>query len=81
MDIPISEAQNRLVHWIKQANKTPITITRYGEPIGVIISHQEYTRLRQALAYLQMQRLSQELSTSDITATELFERSRQELDI
>jgi prevent-host-death family protein len=80
MDISVAEAHNRLSHWLKQVHKSPVRITRRGKPVGVIIDPEEYERLRQVQAYLQMVSLSQALRESDLTAKELFRRSRDELE-
>jgi len=48
--------------------------------VGVIVSPGEYQRLSQVQAYLQMLRLSQALRDSGVTADELFQASRAELE-
>jgi prevent-host-death family protein len=80
MDISIAEAHNRLSHMLKQMQEGPITITRRGKPVGVIITPEEYERLRQVQAYLQMMRLAQTLRESSGTASELYQASRKELE-
>ena len=80
MHISIAEAHNRLSRWLKKVEDGPITITKRGKPVGVIIAPQEYERLRQVQAYLQMLSLSQSLQESGVTAEELFQASREELE-
>lgn len=80
MYISIAEAHNRLSHWLNRVEEEPITVTRRGKPVGVIISPEEYERLRRVQAYLQMLRLSNSLRESGVTAKELFRASRQELE-
>lgn len=80
MDISVAEAHNRLSRWLVQVQHGPVTITRRGKPVGVIISPEEYQRLRRVQAYLQMLRLSQSLRESGVTADELFKASRTELE-
>jgi prevent-host-death family protein len=80
MVISIAEAHNRLSRWLKRIREGPITITRRGEPVGVIVAPEEYERLRRVEAYLQMLRLSRSLADSGVTADELFQSSRQELE-
>jgi prevent-host-death family protein len=80
MYISIAEAHNRLSRWLNRVEEEPITITRRGKPVGVIISPEEYERLRRVQAYLQMLRLSNSLRESGVTANELFRASRQELE-
>ena len=80
MHISVSKAHNRLSHWLDKVENEPVTITRRGKPVGVIISPKEYERLRQVGAYLQMLRLSGSLRESGLTASELFRASREELE-
>ena len=76
MKVSITEMQHRLSHWLKEIPQRPITITRRGKPVGVLIAPEEYARLRQARAYLEMVRLSHALRVAGVTAEELFEASR-----
>jgi prevent-host-death family protein len=78
--ISVAEAHNRLSRWLKEVADGPVTITRRGKPVGVIISPEEYARLRQVQAYLQMLRISGSLQDSGITADDLFRASRTELE-
>ena len=80
MDISIADAHNRLSQLLNQARKGPITITRRGRPVGVIITSEEYERLRQVHAYLQMVSLSHALRESGLTAADLYRTSRDELE-
>ena len=80
MDISIAEAHNRLSALLKLVeNKGPITITRRGRAVGVIISPEEYEGLRQVRAYIQMINLAQELRDGP-AADELYRASRGELE-
>jgi prevent-host-death family protein len=78
--ISVAEAHNRLSRWLNKVEDGPVTITRRGKPIGVIISPKEYERLRRVQAYLQMLHISSSLQDSGVTADELFRASRQELE-
>ena len=80
MKISVSEIHNKLSQWLDEVEGEPITITRWGKPVGVIIPPAEYERLRRVQAYLQMLRLSRTLANSGVTANELFESSRTELE-
>ncbi len=80
MDISIAEAHNHLSSLLRQVDKGPILITRRGKTVGVIISPEEYENLRQVRAYLQMIHLSHALRDSGVTAAELYQTSRQELE-
>ena len=78
--IPIAHAHNRLSALLKQVQKDPILLTRRGKAVGVIISPEEYERLRQFEAYNNVVRLSQNLRESGVTASELYQASRHELE-
>jgi len=80
MDISISGAHNRLSALLKLVeNQGPVTITRRGKAVGVIISPEEYENLRQVRAYIQMLNLSQALREGP-SADELYRASRQDLE-
>jgi prevent-host-death family protein len=80
MQISISEAHNHLSRLLDRIEDEPVTITRRGKPVGVIVSPQEYRCLSQVKAYLQMLCLSRSLSESGVNAAELFDTSRKELE-
>jgi prevent-host-death family protein len=80
MVVTITEAHNRLSHWLKKIPERPITITHRGKPVAVLVAPEEYERLRQVQAYLAMLRLSRSLRDANVTGGELFEASRAELE-
>jgi prevent-host-death family protein len=80
MSISITEIHNRLSYWLKKVPEQPVTITRRGKPVGVLVSPEQYERLRQVQADLDMLRLASSLEDSDVTADELFRASREELE-
>jgi len=80
IDIPIAEAHNRLSALLKKVQKSPITLTRRGKPVGVILSPEEYKRLRQFEAFSQVVRISQSLRESGVSAADLYRTSREELE-
>jgi prevent-host-death family protein len=80
IDIPIGQAHNRLSSLLKKVQKSPITLTRRGKPVGVLLSPEEYERLRQFEAYSQVVRLSQTLRESGVSAADLYRTSRDELE-
>lgn len=79
MNISIADAHNRLSQWLKYLRQGPVTITRRGKPVGVIIDPAEYKRLRQVGAYLQLLDISHELGEG-ASADEIYRASRQELE-
>lgn len=81
MDISIAEAHNRLSHWLKQVEKgEAVVITNRGRPVGVLVDPEEYERLRQVKAYLDMVSISRTLRESELTAAELYRAGRDELE-
>ena len=80
INIPIAEAHNRLSSLLKKVQKNPITLTRRGKAVGVLISPEEYERLCKFEAYNNMIRLSETLRESGVSASELYRVSRDELE-
>ncbi len=80
MDISIAQAHNRLSDLLKKLKDGPITITRHGKPVGVIITPEEYENLRQVQAYLKVVSLAHSLSESGVSAQDLYRASRDELE-
>ena len=80
MRVSISEAKSSFSALLKRAQKEPVIVTRRGEPDAVILPFEEYERLRRLRAYSSMVRLSRELERAGVTATELYEASRKDLE-
>ena len=80
LDISIADAHNRLSALLKKVQKDPIMLTRRGKPVGVLLSIDEYQRLRQAEALSQVVGLARTLSESGVSAAELYQASRHELE-
>jgi prevent-host-death family protein len=80
MSISVTEIHNRLSYWLEKVPEQPVTITRHGKAVGVLIAPDEYERLRQVQAYLEMLRLARSLEESGVTTDELSQASREELE-
>jgi len=80
VEVSIVEAKKGFSELLKRARKAPVIVTRRGEPDAVILPFEEYERLRRLRAYSGMVRLSHELKEVGVTATELYEASRRELE-
>lgn len=78
--VSIAEAKRGLSQLLKRAREELVVVTRRGEPDAVILPFDEYERLRRARAYSSMVRLSRELEGVGVTATELYQASREELE-
>jgi prevent-host-death family protein len=42
----VAESRNKLAQVLREAETAPVTITRRGEPVAVVVSFAEYQRLR-----------------------------------
>jgi prevent-host-death family protein len=80
MRVSIAEAKSGFSALLKRARKEPMVVTRRGEPDAVILPFEEYERLQRLRAYSGMVRLSRELEGGGVTATELYEASRKDLE-
>ncbi len=80
MDISIAEAHNHLSSLLKLVSQGPIHITRRGRTVGVLISPEEYDSLNQVRSFFDNLESSKELRESGITAKELYQASREELE-
>lgn len=78
--VSIAEAKKGFSKMLKRARKELVIVTRRGEPDAVILPFGEYERLRRLTAYSSMVRLSRELKEAGVTAAELYEASRGELE-
>ncbi|MCR4406663.1 MAG: type II toxin-antitoxin system Phd/YefM family antitoxin [Anaerolineae bacterium] len=78
--VSIAEARGSFSKLLRHAREGPVIITRRGKPDAVILPFGEYERLRRQRGYSNMVRLSRELAGVGVTATELDEASRKELD-
>ena len=80
MKVSIAEARTGFSKILKHARKGPVIVTRRGKPDAVILPFAEYERLQRLRAYSNMVHLSRELEEVGVTATELYEASRRELE-
>lgn len=80
LHLPIAEAHNRLSSLLKKVAQTPIVLTRRGKAVGVLISPEEYERLKRYEAYDTLVGLSHTLRESGLTAAELYRAAREDLE-
>ena len=73
--VSIEDAEREFVDWLQHVQEGAITITSQGEPVGILISPEEYRRKRRVQAYLEMLRLSEDLRDSGISVSELLAES------
>ena len=80
MKYPIAVAKTEFSRLLREAQQGPVIITRRGRPDVVLLAYDDYERLRRLQAYQQTLRLSAKLRDSGLTASELYETSRQDLE-
>ena len=80
MEYPIGVAKSEFSRLIREAHQAPVIITRRGQPDVVLLAYKDYQRLRRLQAYQQTLRIAATLQDCQVTATELYEASRQELE-
>ena len=79
MDISIAEAHNHLSSLLKRVEEGPVMISRRGKTVGVLISPEEYEKLRRVEAYISLIEISHELREAP-GADEIYRASRDELE-
>ena len=70
-EVTAKEAKNRFGRLVQSAEQGPVRITRDGKPVGVMMSVQQFERLRGAAwerVAATMERLGEEASASGLTA-------------
>ncbi len=76
IDIPIAKAHNRLSALLKKIQNNPVTLTRRGKPVGVLLSPEEYERLRHFEAYSQVVSLLLTLRESGVMRRSISQLAR-----
>ena len=80
-EMSVSEAKKGFTSILKSVEEGQTAIiTRRGEPVGAMIGFEEFQNLRKLRAYKSVLDLSLELSDCGITAAELYQQSRRELE-
>jgi prevent-host-death family protein len=80
MEYPIAVAKSEFSRLVREAHKEPIIITRRGQPDVVLLAYADYERLRRLQAYQQTLHIAAKLRESGVTASDLYETSRRELE-
>ncbi len=57
-----------------------IVITKRGKPVVVLLSYTEYKEINRLRSYLKMLQISESLKKYQITAAQIYEESRKELE-
>ncbi len=80
IEVSVAEAKSRLSELLKRARQDLVIVTRRGEPDVVLLPFEEYEHLRRLHAYSRMVSISHELESLGLSASEVYESSRQELE-
>ena len=80
MEYPIAVAKSEFSRLVRDAHKEPVIITRRGQPDVVLLAYADYERLRRLQAYQQTLQIAAKLRESGVTASDLYETSRRELE-
>jgi len=80
MEYSIAVVKREFSRILRETRKGPVIVTRRGQPDIVLLAYADYERLRRLQAFQQVLRLAHELRDKGVTATELYEASRRELD-
>ncbi|GFP29548.1 hypothetical protein HKBW3S44_01585 [Candidatus Hakubella thermalkaliphila] len=80
--VTIAEGKKSFTRLVRQTQegKEGVVITKRGEPVAAIIPFEEYRRQQKMEAFLELLELRRRLASSGVTARELYEQSRKELE-
>jgi PHD/YefM family antitoxin component YafN of YafNO toxin-antitoxin module len=80
--VSVREGKQNFTQLLKEIGSSPIIISneKEGKVVGVIISGEDFKEYNLLKAYYKALKLSDELSSLDITALELSTISREELE-
>jgi len=80
--VTIVEGKRDFTRIVKKASEDAedIIITKRGKPVVVLLSYREYKEINRLRSYLKMLQISESLKKYQITATQIYEESRKELE-
>jgi len=80
--VAIGEGKRDFTGIVKKVSEhaEDIIITKRGEPVVVLIPYKEYQEIKRLRSYLKMLQISENLEKYQITATQIYEESRKELE-
>ncbi len=82
IEISIAESKKdftKLIRDTAQDNKH-IIITRRGNPAAVIVSYNDYKKLKRLAQYAELINIRERMKKSGVSATEVYEESKKILD-
>ena len=80
--VTIVEGKRDFTRIVKKVSEDAkdIVITKRGKPVVVLLSYTEYKEMKRLRSYLKMLQISESLKKYQITATQIYEESRKELE-
>lgn len=79
-EVSVAAAKRDLSDLLDGAPQEPVVITRRDEADTVVLSYEDYVRMRRIQAAAGIRRISERLRGSGIKLQELMEESRRELE-
>ena len=64
-----------IVRQVLESDKDFI-VTKRGKPVAVLLPYKQYKEIRRLRSYLKMLEISQKLKERDVTASEIYEESK-----
>lgn len=81
LTVSVSEAKAKFLELIRQAqNDESIVVQKNGAPVAAILPYKDYVNLERVKAYIAMQELSRVTKESGVTAQEVYQESRRQLE-
>lgn len=79
-EVSVADAKRDIADVLGEAPEQPVVITRKDEPDAVVLSYDDYVRLRRRRAAQGMREIAQRMSGRHIDVQSLLDESRQELE-
>lgn len=77
----VTQAKEQFLEVIRQVeNWESVVLEKRGNPVAALLPYEEYASLRRIKNFLAMQELSAAMKDAEITAKEIYQDSRKELE-
>ena len=80
--VTIVEGKRDFTRIVKKVSEDAedIIITKRGKPVVVLLCYREYKEIKRLRSYLKMLQISESLKKYQITATQIYEEGKKELE-
>ena len=80
--VTIVEGKRDFTRIVKKVSEDAedIIITKRGKPVVVLLCYREYKEMKRLRSYLKMLQISESLKKYQITATQIYEEGKKELE-